>query len=219
MMFCRNITVIVQVILIFQSFQSSRLISSLTERFAHMITSGAKGKGKAVGLAVENLPLANRIASRLHRWYSWVGLDDLRSYAYLGLALAEQNYESDRGVSFVQFAWRKGMFLAIDEMRKDGVLSRRRAKPGPTFSALTPELPDPAAHNTQNAMERRDLCTSLLRKLRKQDRELLTMYYADQLTFKDIAKVFQISESAVCLRHKALLARLRKLARVHVGTV
>lgn len=184
-----------------------------------MIMASQKVENASTGLAVENLPLANRIASRLHHSYCWVPIEDLRSYAYLGLALAERNYESDRGVSFVQFAWRKGMFLAIDEMRKDGVLSRRRAKPGPTFSALTPELPDPAAHDTQDAMERRDLCMSLLRKLRKQDRELLTMYYADQLTFKDIAKVFQISESAVCLRHKALLARLRKLAQVRIGAV
>ncbi len=176
-------------------------------------------KDKAVGLAVEHLPLANRIASRLHRWYSWVALDDLRSYAYLGLALAERSYESDRGVPFVQFAWRKGMFLAIDEMRKDGVLSRRRAKPGPTFTALTPELPDPVACGRQEEMERRDLCSTLLRKLRKQDRQLLSMYYADQLTFREIAKVFEISESAVCLRHKALLKRLRKLATVKAQAV
>ena len=174
--------------------------------------SSKKGEDKAVGLAVENLPLANRIASRLRRWYSWVALDDLRSYAYLGMALAEKNYESDRGVPFAQFAWRKGMFLAIDEMRKDGVLSRRRATPGPTFTPLTPELPDPDARDRQDEMERRDLCASLLRKLRRQDRQLLTMYYADQLTFREIAKIFQISESAVCLRHKALIKRLRKLA-------
>ncbi len=184
-----------------------------------MIASGAKGKGKAVGLAVENLPLANRIASRLHRWYSWVALDDLRSYAYLGLALAERNYESDRGVPFAQFAWRKGMFLAIDEMRKDGVLTRRRTTPGPTFTALTPELLDPGACDRQDEMERRDLCSSLLGKLRQQDRHLLTMYYGDQLTFREIAKVFKISESAVCLRHKALLKRLRKLASARTKAV
>lgn len=180
--------------------------------------ASGKTKAKTTGLAVDNLPLANRIASRLHRWYSWVAIEDLRSYAYLGLALAEQNYESDRGVPFTQFAWRKGMFLAIDEMRKDGVLSRRRATLGPTFSTLTTELPDPAARDRQDAMERRDLCVSLLRKLRQQDRHLLTMYYADQFTFKEIAKVFRISESAVCLRHKALIKRLRKLARARVNT-
>ncbi|MHC4563058.1 MAG: sigma-70 family RNA polymerase sigma factor [Planctomycetota bacterium] len=172
---------------------------------------------ETVSLDVNHVPLANRIAGRLQRTYSWVGLDDLRSYAYLGMALAAKAYESDRGVPFEQFAWRKGMFLAIDEMRKDGVLSRKRTTPGPSFTALTPEVPDPAANRNQLAVERRDLCRTLLTKLRTQDRHLLMMYYADQLTFKEIAKVFDISESAVCLRHKALLGRLRKLGRTAVA--
>jgi RNA polymerase sigma factor (sigma-70 family) len=177
-----------------------------------------KEQAKVVGLAVEHMPLANRIASRLHRMYSWVGIDDLRSYAYLGLALAEQTYESDRGVPFVQFAWRKAMYLAIDEMRKDSVLCRRRTKPGPTFGALSPEMHDPASNEAKDKVEKRDLCSSLLRKLRQQDRQLLTMYYADEMTFKEIARVFGISESAVCLRHKALLGRLRRLAKTAAPT-
>ena len=77
-------------------------------------------------LAAEHVSLASGIAARLHRLYSWVAIEDLHSYAYLGLALAAKAYQDDRGVPFPQFAWRKGMFLAIDEMRKDGVLSRRR---------------------------------------------------------------------------------------------
>jgi len=167
-----------------------------------------------VSLTEANLPLAGRIAGRLHRWYHWVPAEDLKSYAYLGLALAARSYQSDRGVTFVQFAWRKAMYLAIDEMRKDGVLCRRRATPRPTFSSLTPETPEPATLGGQEAVERRDLCRTLLKKLHCGDRRLLMMYYTDQLTYKEIAKVFDISESAVCLRHKALLKKLRKLAKV-----
>jgi len=166
----------------------------------------------AVALATENLPLARQIAGRLRRWYGWVGLDDLHSYAYLGVALAARAYEDDRGVPFVNFAAHKGMYLAIDEMRKDGVLKRRRATSGPTFGALTPDLPDPAAERQYNDLEGRDLCSQLLGKLRGPDRKLLLMYYADEMTFREIARVFRISESAVCLRHKALLTKLRKLA-------
>ena len=164
-------------------------------------------------LAVKHISMANGIAVRLSRWYSWVSLDDLRSYAYLGLALAARAYEPGRGVPFPQFAWRKGMYLAIDEMRKDGVLSRRRTTPAPTFTALTPEIPDPHAPKGHAAVDRQDLCGELLKKLRPQDRQLLVMYYTNELTFKDIAKVFDISESAVCLRHKALIQRLRRLGR------
>ena len=164
-------------------------------------------------LAVENVSLADGIASRLHRLYCWVPIEDLKSYAYLGLALAARTYEPGRGVPFPQFAWRKGMYLAIDEMRKDSVLSRRRTTPAPSFGQLSPDIPDPHGPKGYASVDRQDLCESLLKKLRPQDRQLLMMYYSDELTFKEIAKVFDISESAVCLRHKALIVRLRRLGQ------
>ena len=61
-----------------------------------------------ISVDVNHVPLANRIASRLQRTYSWVGLDDLRSYAYLGMALAAKAYQSDRGVPFEQFVFSLG---------------------------------------------------------------------------------------------------------------
>ncbi len=163
-------------------------------------------------LAHENLPLAKRIASKLHRWYGWVDVDDLHSYAYLGLALAARSYEADRGVPFVSFASRKAMFLAIDEMRKDGVLKRRRETPGPTTSSLSVDVQDSASSSGLESLERRELCGALLSMLGEDDRQLLLMYYADSMTFKEVAKVFVISESAACLRHKALIRRLRRVA-------
>ena len=163
-------------------------------------------------LAQENLPLAKRIAFKLHRWYGWVGVDDLHSYAYLGLALAARSYDADRGVPFVSFAAHKAMFLAIDEMRKDGVLKRTRAIPGPTTSSLSMDVPDSAGVSGLESLERRELCGVLLSMLGESDRQLLLMYYVDCMSFKEVAKVFGISESAACLRHKALIRRLRRMA-------
>ena len=37
------------------------------------------------------------------------------------------------------------------------------------------------------------------------------MYYADGLTFREIGEVMEISEASVCLRHKAILGRLRRM--------
>jgi RNA polymerase sigma factor (sigma-70 family) len=128
------------------------------------------------------------------------------------MALAAKSYESDRGVPFVNFVSRKGMYMAIDEMRKDGVLRRRRNTPGPKMTALTPELPDPHGERGHSKLETYDLVGALMSRLRDQDRQLLMMYYADDLTFREIAKVFNISESAVCLRHKALMQKLQKMA-------
>ncbi|MDP6545899.1 MAG: sigma-70 family RNA polymerase sigma factor [Phycisphaerae bacterium] len=165
-------------------------------------------------LARKSLGMVGRIASRLHRCYGWVDLDDLGSYAYLGLVKAARIYEKGRGVPFERFAFRKAMYVAIDEMRRDGVLKRRRANPGPSFVALSPDIPDPSGSKGLAELERRDLCQTLLGRLRRKERQLLLMHYAEQMTFKQIGDVFDISESAVCLRHKALIKRLRRGVRL-----
>ena len=178
------------------------------------MVSTNKTEASRSSLAADHIGLSRMIASRLHRSYHWVCLDDLQGYAFLGVALAAKAYEADRGVPFDRFASCKGMFLAIDEMRKDGVLQRRRAKRSVTTTPISGEIRDPKGDRAARGMETRDLCAALLGKLKAADRRLLMLYYGDQLTFKEIAGVLQISESGVCLRHKALIRKLRKLARV-----
>jgi RNA polymerase sigma factor (sigma-70 family) len=173
-----------------------------------------RNEGSPSCLAANHVGLAGRIAGRLHRSYGWVCLDDLHGYAFLGLALAARAFQADRGVPFDRFAFCKGMFLAIDEMRKDGVLKRRRAKAAVSTGPISGDLRDPKGDMPQERMETRDACRSLLGKLKATDRRFLMMYYADDLTFKQIADVFHLSESAVCLRHKTLIEKLRRLAKV-----
>jgi RNA polymerase sigma factor (sigma-70 family) len=176
----------------------------------------------------ENLPLARQIASRLKRRYTWVSMDDLYSYSLLGLTMSADVFDPNRGVPFPNFASQKGMFWAIDQMRKDGVLRRRSSastmprvlpfsEAGGAADGDEPWMPDVRdrhAEEDRKLMEARDLCAALLQQLRAQDRQLLVMYYSQHLTFREIAKVFGISESSVCLRHKALIRRLRRLVTV-----
>ena len=175
----------------------------------------------------DHMPIARQIASRLKRRYTWVTMEDLYSYSLLGLTMSANAYDPDRGVPFPNFASQKGMFWAIDQMRKDGVLRRRSSASMPRvlpFSeaaglsdneeSWTPDVHDRHAEEDHKHLEARDLCTALLRQLRNQDRQLLIMYYTKHMTFREIAKVFDISESSVCLRHKALIRRLRRLATV-----
>ncbi len=175
-----------------------------------------------VALIDAHLPIARQISARLKRRYSWVNMEDLYSYSLLGLTMAANAYDPTRGVPFANFASQKAMFWAIDEMRKDSILKRRGAKAGPRFVSMNDtspdndqqsfEIPDLHSEDAKDKLEARDLCTTLLGQLRTQDRELLVMYYGQQLTFKEIARVFDISESSVCLRHKALIRKLRKMA-------
>jgi RNA polymerase sigma factor (sigma-70 family) len=175
----------------------------------------------------DNMPIARQIASRLKRRYTWVSMEDLYSYSLLGLTMSANAFDPDRGVPFPNYASQKGMFWAIDQMRKDGVLRRRSSASMPRvlpFSEAagltdaeetwTPDVRDHHAEEDHKQLEARDLCTALLRQLRSQDRQLLIMYYSKHMTFREIADVFDISESSVCLRHKALIRRLRRLATV-----
>ena len=186
-------------------------------------TTKKKMKNNVTEMAREHITIARQIASRLKRRYTWVAMDDLYSYSLLGLTQSANAYDPSRGVPFPNYASQKGMFWAIDEMRKDGVLRRRSSANMPRvlpFSEAglgsnsdegwTPDIQDLKADQARNLMEVRDLSRTLLKRLEEQDRNLLMMYYSEHMTFREIAKVLKISESSVCLRHKALIKRLRR---------
>ncbi len=184
--------------------------------------SANQKKNPKTVLCDRHISMSSQIAARLNRRYTWVDSEDLQSYAYLGLALAAKRYSPDHGVSFDRYAFQKGTYLAIDEMRKDGVLRRRNAKQLPIRLSISgcddgehdSDIPvvDNDSDRGISRMEARDICASLLKKLDDKDRQLLIMYYTDEMKFKEIAEVFGVSESAICLRHKALMTRLRRLA-------
>jgi RNA polymerase sigma factor (sigma-70 family) len=158
-------------------------------------------------------PLTGKIARKLHRRYHWLGADEVHSYAWLGLARAAETYESDRGVPFANFAMVKGAYFAIDEMRRDGLLKRKRdAENAQPPKPLDTDLPDPTATREQRRMENRDQWTSLVTHLAEKDRRLLLLYYHYGLTFREIAEILGISESATCIRHSKILRRLRRIA-------
>jgi RNA polymerase sigma factor (sigma-70 family) len=150
-----------------------------------------------------------------------MNLDDLYSYSLWGLTQAARAYDPSRGTAFRTYASQWAMFLAIDQMRKEGVLQRSDAKKRPRMVSLSVdsdegsyeiELPDSRAEQERRGVEARDACKYLMRRLRERDRQLLMMYYADGLTFREISKVLCVSESYVCLRRKSLLDWLRQSA-------
>lgn len=166
-------------------------------------------------LAQRHLPLAENIAKRLYRRYRWVEPDDLGSYAYLGVTLAARTFDPKRGIPFERFACTKAMYLAIDEMRKDGVLRRADAlRHSQDTSFQEVEMPDPAADRASELLEAREFCQEMFHCLDKPGQQLLAMVYADKLTYREISDVLGVSESAVCLRHKAILEKLRRQASV-----
>lgn len=73
-------------------------------------------------------------------------------------------------------------------------------------------IPDPASPDPLDVIEREEskrLLVEAIDGLPEKDRIVLSLYYQDGLTLKEIGKVMDISESRVCQIHKRALIRLR----------
>lgn len=82
--------------------------------------------------------------------------------------------------------------------------------PGEHYSienASTEGSPDLA--ETVGADQLKDMLVRLLEKLPDDERLILTLYYYEDLTFKEIGHVLQLSESRVFQKHAATVKRLR----------
>ncbi len=173
-------------------------------------------------LAEQHMDIARTVTCRLKRHFSWIDMDDLRSYSLWGLTRAAGVYMPERGTPFINFASKKAFFFAIDAMREDKVLRRKSTstktvKPQRFSLEDRCELSDLADDHTGREalrMEMRDLLAHLMGRLDVEDRRLLLLRYVDGLTFKEIAKIYDRTEPAICLRNKALISKLRRLAKI-----
>lgn len=96
----------------------------------------------------------------------------------------------------------------------DGLLDRDNNEDG---SAPT-ELPaDPNEEDFTERLEKRqllDALTNAIKTLPEREWLIISLYYRDEMTMKEIAQILDISESRVCQLHGRALGRLRaRLAR------
>ena len=120
----------------------------------------------------------------------------------------------------------KGMGLTIEQYNTtlidcswvtvslDGLLDRDTNDDG----AAPTELPaDPNEEDFTNRLEKRqmlDALTGAVKGLPEREWLIVSLYYRDEMTMKEIAQILEISESRVCQLHGRALSRLRaRLAR------
>ena len=75
------------------------------------------------------------------------------------------------------------------------------------------EIPDPNEDNTLTRLEneeRLSFITDYLKDLEERKRLVMTLYYYENLTFKEIGQVLQVSESRICQIHSQVVVNLRK---------
>lgn len=89
----------------------------------------------------------------------------------------------------------------------DGMVSRDEWNDGPSEVAIADEEEDFSAR-----LEQRQLLESLtgaVKSLPEREWLIVSLYYKDEMTMKEIAKILEISESRVCQLHGRALSRLR----------
>ncbi len=81
-----------------------------------------------------------------------------------------------------------------------------------------PEGRTPGPWQALALKERREILAAVLDELPERERIVLSLYYAEELTMKEIGAVLEVSESRVSQIHSAALLRIRaRLRRRHLG--
>jgi len=76
----------------------------------------------------------------------------------------------------------------------------------------TESPPDPDADDITSGIEKKEMIESLsgaVKSLPEREWLIVSLYYKDQMTMKEIARILEISESRVCQLHGRALSRLR----------
>ncbi|MCK9518590.1 MAG: FliA/WhiG family RNA polymerase sigma factor [Dehalococcoidia bacterium] len=91
----------------------------------------------------------------------------------------------------------------------DGLLDRNDNEDGSGYSDMPP---DPNEEDFTNRMEKRQMVDALagaIKTLPEREWLIVSLYYKDEMTMKEIAQILDISESRVCQLHGRALGRLR----------
>jgi RNA polymerase sigma factor for flagellar operon FliA len=101
--------------------------------------------------------------------------------------------------------------ISLDEMMEDRDKKRRDVIPA---EKNLPEKNISTAFTELASKEMREMITRLLDRLQEKERLVLTLYYYEELTLKEIASIMEVTESRVCQIHTHAVAKLRALMRV-----
>lgn len=184
--------------------------------------------------------LINAITRKIRRKFYWVPCHELESYARSGLVLAAIKYNPKKQKNvktFKSYVLRYGVYIAIDEMRSDGIVIRKGKEEKTKRTRKTNwstdiHLIDDIYHRVEKddhsqkffepsdnygqecfeGVDTEDFCKAVVLKLNAQERRLIKNLLFEHMTMKKIAAIEGISESAISLRYKELRKKMKRIA-------
>jgi RNA polymerase sigma factor (sigma-70 family) len=172
---------------------------------------------------VENRPLAWFIASRFARTCPAIPLEDLNSFAIIGLIQAVDRFDPERPKAWSSFAWKVIVRSLIGSIQKEARARRligggsavECADPGEEFTSSSNaeenKFPDPSCTvaNTDTSIDVRALHARLTARLKIREKRIIRMYYGDGRSMHEIAEAEGLTEGRVSQMIAAAIALMR----------
>lgn len=178
---------------------------------------------------IDWLKLAKQIAGTLRKTYSWIEFDELVSLASYALMEAYEKFDKTKMKEKDITAWlfKKGRWKTIDLLRANDYtdrhkFTRHKYVRGIIFNEcwLTDKMQlasgeAPLTRIKEIAIKHNPYkpasCYDLLQGLNKREKVICLLYFDEEWTMSEIAKVFFVTESMVSHWRSEALTRLRKL--------
>lgn len=155
---------------------------------------------------------------------------DFFQFGVEGLSEAIERFDPEYGTKFETYAIQRIRGKIIDELRKLQIKPRNNyqnqdpnaivyknvslnqtfdSDDGFTLSEIIPsdsETPD----NEYNSLEQKELLVKEIKALPERDRLIITLYYYENMNYKEIASVLDITVSRVSQLHSKIMKELKK---------
>lgn len=158
----------------------------------------------------ENLPLVHKVAAQRYlRAPADIDYDDLYQEGAIGLLRVSRQFEPDRGFKFSTYAWKRIRGQIQDYLQTLGPLQLRGME-GPREAEFHPAWWSPNGipffirwpHDVRAALH------TALEALTEREQQIILLYYADEMSFKEIGEELGLSKSRIQVLY---LSTMRKL--------
>jgi len=173
--------------------------------------------------------IAKSIAKRLKKVYDWVEFETLEFYAFSAIATALLSFDPTKKASLESWVRLKGKYIAIGEMRQDGLLRRKSQKKIPKtrrFGTRTDDrgketseqetITDDHGNDAEQRLEILSQIEEVFDLLSPDARRIIELYYIEEKTMKQVAEALNLSESRISQLHKRIMAGIKAGEKVSV---
>ena len=189
-------------------------------------------------LILEYAPLVKVVAGRLSMYLGYnVDYEDLVSYGIFGLIDAIDKFDCLKEVKFETYASLRIRGAILDQIRKMDWIPRTIRQRQKKIDAVIKEVEqtmdqgsdvsqDYSRHTTarfdgpEESVEKEELTKVLgeaLELLTEKEKKVVTLYYYEDLTLKEISNILEVSESRVSQLHTRALQKMKTKMGNYMG--